>query len=447
MHASAGSAAAGAGAAAPAAPAAAVPLGSVVGGDALPRATGVGEVDRVLGGGFVDGAVTLVFGPPGVGKSTLLFQVLAAVAARGAEVLLASAEESLAQVSGRAARLGSIPERLNVLAGNDVGAIEAAMVNRPPALVVVDSIQTICDPGQPGATGSLAQIRDCVDRLTRLAKSTGIPVVLVGHVTKDGDLAGPRSIEHMVDTVISFEGDRHHALRMLTAVKHRFGPTGEVGIFEMRDDGVRAVADPGPLLLGDRMAGVPGSVVVPVLQGRRPILVEVQALLGPEAAGGRPHTLGIDASRVILLLAVLGCRTEVKVGKVEVFVAAVGGITISEPAVDLAVALAVASAAEGRAVPSDLVVFGELGLAGEVRMVPGADRRLNEAMRAGFTRALIPASTSLDTVPPGMEVHRVRTLSDALGLLRQPRLEARISAEGEVGAGTMPGWSTVAASR
>ena len=215
----------------------AVPLRDVVAGDAHPRATGVDELDRVLGGGFVDGAVTLVFGPPGVGKSTLLFQVLAAVAERGGEVLLASAEESLAQVGARATRLGSVPDQLMVLAGNDVGDIETAIAAHPPGLVVVDSIQTICDPRQPRATGSLAQVRDCVDRLTRLAKSTGVPIVLVGHVTKDGDLAGPRSIEHMVDTVLSFDGDRHHALRMLTAVKHRFGPTGEVGIFEMRDDG------------------------------------------------------------------------------------------------------------------------------------------------------------------------------------------------------------------
>ena len=279
-----------------------------------------------------------------------------------------------------------------VLAGPDVGAIEAAIIRRPPSLVVVDSVQTICDPELAGATGSLTQIRDCVDRLTRLAKSTGVPIVLVGHVTKDGDLAGPRTIEHMVDTVLSFDGDRHHALRMLTAVKHRFGPTGEVGIFEMRDDGLRAVPDPGQLLLGDRMAGIPGSVVVPVLQGRRPLLVEVQALLGPAAAAGasganaRPITLGVDASRVSLLLAVLGCRADVVNTGGQVFVAAVGGISISEPAVDLAVALAWRPSSAGRAVPADLVVFGELGLAGEVRAVPGADRRLAEAARAGFTR-------------------------------------------------------------
>jgi DNA repair protein RadA/Sms len=425
----------------------AVPLREVVGGDALPMATGVDEVDRVLGGGVVAGAVTLVFGPPGVGKSTLLFQVLASVAAGGSEVLLASAEESLVQVSGRATRLGTVPRHLMVLAGNDVRAIEAAIETRPPTLVVVDSIQTICDPQLPGGSGSLAQIRDCVDRLTRLAKSTGVPIILVGHVTKDGDLAGPRTIEHMVDTVLSFDGDRHHALRMLTAVKHRFGPTGEVGIFEMRDDGLRAVPDPGPLLLGDRMAGVPGSVVVPVLQGRRPLLVEIQALLGPAGPTTRPHTLGIDAARVTLLLAVLACRTDVALGGGEVFVAAVGGISISEPAVDLAVALSVASAAHECAVPSDLVVFGELGLAGEVRTVPGADRRLAEAARAGFSRALAPASTPAEALPAGMEVHRVRTLDEALVILRLPRLVPQPAVNPHVAAGTMPSWSTVAASR
>jgi DNA repair protein RadA/Sms len=441
----------------------AVPLCQIVGGDALPMATGIDEVDRVMGGGFVAGAVTLVFGPPGVGKSTLLFQVLAALAERGFSVLLASAEESLTQVSVRATRVGTVPEQLMVLAGNDVGAIEAAIIRRPPSLVVVDSVQTICDPELAGATGSLTQIRDCVDRLTRLAKSTGVPIVLVGHVTKDGDLAGPRTIEHMVDTVLSFDGDRHHALRMLTAVKHRFGPTGEVGIFEMRDDGLQAVPDPGQLLLGDRMAGIPGSVVVPVLQGRRPLLVEVQALFGPAAGGGsgasganaRPITLGVDASRVSLLLAVLGCRADVVNTGGQVFVAAVGGISISEPAVDLAVALSVASAALGRAVPADLVVFGELGLAGEVRAVPGADRRLAEATRAGFTRAIVPASTPVEhlAVAPGMEIQQVRTLVDALALSWSPKVSddpldaARLEICEDDTAGTMPPWSRLAASR
>src|SRR5271170_6206131 len=292
--------------------------------DALhPLATGVSELDRVMGGGVVAGSVTLLFGPPGIGKSPLLFQVLSSLAATGLDVMLASAEESLAQVRGRASGIGLVPRNLLAIEGPDVEAIEAAVERHRPALVVVDSLQSVSDPelGQPA--GSLAQVRTCVERLTRMAKSTGAALLLVGHVTKDGDLAGPRAVEHLVDTVLSFDGDRHHALRVLTSVKHRFGPAGEVGIFEMRDDGLRAVPDPGPLLL------------------------EVQALLGPGGGGGtgppRPQTLGIDAARANLLLAVLACRTAVDIpASAQMFAAAVGGITVTEPAADLAVALAMA---------------------------------------------------------------------------------------------------------
>ncbi len=423
----------------------AVPLRDISGAAARPLPTGVGELDRVLGGGVVGGSVTLVFGPPGIGKSTLLFQVSSSVAAAGVDVLLASAEESLGQVSGRASRIGPVPRHLLALEGPDVEAIEAAVERHRPAIAVVDSLQSVADPELAQPAGSLAQVRACVERLTRLAKSNGVPLLLVGHVTKDGDLAGPRAVEHLVDTVLSFDGDRHHALRVLTSVKHRFGPTGEVGIFEMRDDGLRAVPDPGPLMLGDRMAGVPGSVVVPVLQGRRPLLVEVQALLGPGGGGAgaaRPHTLGIDAARASLLLAVLACRTTVDVPlSAEFFVAAVGGITVAEPAADLAVALALASVVCQRPVPSELVAFGELGLAGEVRTVPGVDRRLAEAHRAGFTRALVPASALGDataTAPPGLVLHGVRTLAEALAVVA--------SAVGpQTAPGTMPGWSTVPA--
>ena len=433
------------GSAAPAEGPPARPLADVSMDAIRPLPTGVSELDRVMGGGVVAGSVTLLFGPPGIGKSTLLFQVLSSLAATGLDVMLASAEESLAQVRGRASRMGLVPRHLLALEGPDVEAIEAAVARHHPALVVVDSLQSVSDPelGQPA--GSLAQVRACVERLTRMAKSNGAPLLLVGHVTKDGDLAGPRAVEHLVDTVLSFDGDRHHALRVLTSVKHRFGPTGEVGIFEMRDDGLRAVPDPGPLLLGDRMPGVPGSVVVPVLQGRRPLLVEVQALLGPGTGGGtgppRPQTLGIDAARANFLLAVLACRTTVDLpGSAQMFAAAVGGITVTEPAADLAVALAMASVITDRALPPDVVVFGELGLAGEVRTVPGADRRLAEAHRAGFTRALVPASTLSASAapPPGMTLHGVRTLAEAL-------TTARSEAGVRVGTGTMPGWPTVPA--
>jgi DNA repair protein RadA/Sms len=424
--------------------AAPVALREVSAEGAHPLPTGVGELDRVLGGGVVAGSVTLLFGPPGVGKSTLLFQVLTSLAAAGCDVLLASAEESLTQVSGRATRLGQVPQHLLALEGPDVEAIEAATERGRPALVVVDSLQSVTDPGLAQPAGSVAQVRACVERLTRLAKASGVPFLVVGHVTKDGDPAGPRAVEHLVDTVLSFDGDRHHALRVLTAVKHRFGPAGEVGIFEMHDDGLRAVPDPGPLMLGDRMSGVPGSVVVPVMQGRRPLLVEVQALLGPGTAGAsaRPHTLGLDPSRANLLRALLACRSEIGVpASSEFFVGAVGGISVTEPAADLAVALAMASVVMGTPVPSDLVAFGELGLAGELRTVPEADRRLAEARRGGFVRALVPTSIADDAAAvsaPHMAVHGVRTLAEAL-------VVAFGAAGTTTAPGTMPGWSTAPA--
>jgi DNA repair protein RadA/Sms len=418
----------------------AVPLNEVVESASAALATGVSELDRVMGGGVVPGSVTLLFGPPGIGKSTLLFQVLSSVASADATVVLASAEESLVQVRGRAGRLGAVPPQVLALEGPDIDAIEAAVQHHRPALVVVDSLQSVADPELPQPAGSLAQVRTCVERLTRTAKASGVPLILVGHVTKDGDLAGPRAVEHLVDTVLSFDGDRHHALRVLTSVKHRFGPTGEVGIFEMCDDGLRPVPDPGPLMLGDRMADVPGSVVVPVLQGRRPLLVEVQALMGQgPGPSGRPHTLGLDAGRAALLVAVLSCRAAVKIpASYEFFVAAVGGISVSEPATDLGVALAMASVLTDRPVPPDLVAFGELGLAGEVRLVPGAERRLAEARRAGFARALVPASTNV-VAPAGMTVHGVRTLGDAVAVAW--------GAPAGVGGlpDTMPEWSTVTA--
>ena len=407
---------------------------------AQPLPTGVSEWDRVMAGGVVGGSVTLLFGAPGIGKSTLLFQVLAALASTGVDVMLASAEESLAQVRGRAGRIGRVPAHLLALEGPDVEAIEAAVGRHRPAIVVVDSLQSVSDPSLPQPAGSLAQVRACVERLTRMAKSSGVPLLLVGHVTKDGDPAGPRAVEHLVDTVLSFEGDRHHALRVLTSVKHRFGPTGEVGVFEMCDDGLRAVPDPGPLMLGDRMAGVPGSAVVPVLQGRRPLLVEVQALLGTGAASwSRPHCIGVEGARANLLVAVLACRTGVTIpAGADFFVAAVGGISVTEPAADLALALAMASVVDGRAIPPDVVAFGELGLAGEVRTVAGPDRRLAEAQRAGFGRALVPVSVAHDATPPGLEVHGVRTLAEALAVVfgRADALD---------GKGTMPEWPTVPA--
>ncbi|HEX3947545.1 MAG TPA: DNA repair protein RadA [Acidimicrobiales bacterium] len=438
-----------------------VPLVSVdvVGG--RPRPTGVGEVDRVLAGGLLPGSATLLYGEPGIGKSTLLLQVLSSVAGQGRTVLLVSAEEAAAQVRARAERLGALPPGLLVSATADLEVAEAAVDALRPDLVVVDSIQTIADPRVGGPPGSLAQVRSCMDRLVRLAKSGATAVVLVGHVTKEGDVAGPRALEHLVDTVVSFEGDRHHALRLLRAVKHRFGPTGEIGLFEMGEAGLCDVVDPGPLLLGDRRPEVPGSAVTAVLQGRRPLLVEIQALACVGAPGAPRRTaLGLDGRRLATVVAVLEARVGIAMGGLELFASAAGGIRATEPSGDLPLALAVASAVAGVALPADLVSFGEVGLAGEIRQVPGAERRLAEAGRLGFTVALVPVSTP--DAPGGPRLVRVGTVADAVAAaLRMvgsgraaggPPDRASGSRNGGkpgkavVPAGTMPPWSTAAAS-
>lgn len=422
-----------------------MPLASVDPDTGRPRSTGVGEVDRVLTGGLVPGSLTLVYGEPGVGKSTLLLQVLVASASSGRSVLLASAEESAAQVRVRAARLGPIPPALFVVAGADVVAIEEAVVALDPDLVVVDSIQALVDPATRGLPGSLSQVKACADRLSGVARRHGAAVVMVGHVTKDGGLAGPRTLEHLVDTVISFEGDRHHSLRLLRAVKHRFGPTGEVGLFEMGEDGLRDVADPGPLLLGDRRPEVPGSAVTALLHGRRPLVVEVQALAYGVGPGGAGRTaLGVDPRRLATVVAVLECRAGVATASMELFVSATAGVRALEPSCDLPISLAVASAARGVALPADLVSFGEIGLAGEVRQVPGAERRLAEAARLGFTRALVPASTP--DGPRGLSLLRVGTISGALevALGLEDRDPVDVPA---LPTGTMPSWPNPAAIR
>lgn len=450
-----------------------VPLASVDPLGGRPVATGVGEVDRVLAGGLLAGSVTLVYGEPGVGKSTLLLQVLMARARGGATVLLVSAEESATQVRARAERLGPLPAGLLVSATSDITDALRAIEDLDPALVVVDSIQTVVDPDVGGGSGALAQVRACADRLTRVAKQRGTPVLLVGQVTKDGDLAGPRALEHLVDTVCSFEGDRHHALRLLRAVKHRFGPTGEVGLFEMGEEGLRTVVDPGPLLLGDRRPDVPGSAITALLEGRRPLLVELQAL-GCAGTPGAPrrNTQGVDPRRLATVLAVLECRAAVPLGSLELFVSAAGGIRATEPAADLPLALAVASSVAGVALAPDVVSFGEVGLAGELRGVPGSDRRLAEAARLGFRCALVPTSTP--DGPPALRLLRVASVTEALVVARRladagggaeephvaeahllenraprasmiPQFSPFESAPGPPG--TMPEWATPAANR
>ena len=393
-----------------------LPLCEVDPARSLPMPTGLGELDRVLGGGLVPGSATLLGGEPGVGKSTLLLQVLWALAGTGARVLLVSAEESAHQVRLRAERLGPPPPGLLVLETTDVTALPPALAGADPALVVVDSIQAVCDPGAPGIPGSLGQVRACADLLVHLAKAHEVPLVLVGHVTKDGTLAGPRTLEHLVDTVLTVEGDRHHALRTVRAAKHRFGPTGELGLFEMGDTGLSAVTDPYRLLLGDRRAGATGSAVLPAVQGQRALLVEVQALSAPGVpdSPSRRSAQGVDGGRLALLLAVLEQRAGVPLARTDVFASAVGGIRVAEPAADLALALAVASSVTDRPLPPDLVAFGEVGLGGEIRQVPHAPRRLAEAARVGFRRALVPGACP--DPPAGMAVVRARTLAQAVAL-------------------------------
>ena len=389
-----------------------VPIADVDAGEWHHRPTGVGELDRVLGGGLVPGSVTLVGGEPGVGKSTLLLQSLAAISATGATCLLVTGEESKQQVRLRAERLGALHPNLLLMAETVLPHVLAAVDDVKPDVLVVDSIQTMLDPDLGSASGSVAQVRECAAELVRLAKQRAISVVLVGHVTKEGSLAGPRVLEHVVDTVLSFEGDRHHALRLLRAVKHRFGSTSELGLFEMAGDGLREVPDPSRLFLGDRTEGAPGSVVVPAMEGHRPLLVEVQALVAPSSIPvPRRSVQGLDGNRLALLLAVLERRCNLSLAGADVYASAVGGVRVVEPAADLAVALALVSSLTGTALPPDLVACGEVGLAGEVRQVAQTERRLGEAARLGFTRALVPSSAP---APDGIVAMRIASVEDAL---------------------------------
>ncbi len=379
-------------------------------GDVVP--TGIDELDRVLGGGFVPGSVTLVGGEPGIGKSTLMLQVLSAVARHGRRGLLVSAEESPSQVRLRAQRLDSLVPNVWMVTETTMAGTEAAVQEIQPDLLVIDSIQTIWDEAIDSAPGSVVQVRGCAHQLATMAKAGGPATILVSHVTKEGTLAGPRVLEHLVDTVLSFEGDRHHALRLLRSVKHRFGPTGELGLFEMTGGGLEGVADPGGMFLVDRWVGSPGSVVFPSIEGQRPMLVEIQALVVPSPmVSPRRSATGFDGGRLALLLAVLDQRAGLSLSRHDVYVSAVGGVRTVDPGADLAVCLALASATTGVPVGDDLVVLGEIGLAGEVRQVSQTPRRLAEAARLGFTTAVLP-----DRGPEDGPVRlcRVRTLSDAL---------------------------------
>ncbi len=380
--------------------------------------TGIVELDRVLGGGLVAGSVTLVGGEPGIGKSTLVLQALGAMAGAGATVLLVAAEESVQQVRLRAERLGVLHERLLVVAETSLPAVLAHVDDSAPTVLAVDSVQTILDPELTGAAGSVVQVRECAQRLVRLAKERNVITLLVGHVTKEGTLAGPRVLEHIVDTVLSFEGDRHHALRLLQVMKHRFGSTQELGLFEMTEFGLLGVEDPSALFLTDRRPGASGSVVVPVLEGARPMLVEMQALVALSYASvPRRSAQGLDSSRFSLLLAVLERRAEQRLSGCDVYASVAGGVRVSEAGADLGIALAVASAQADLPVPPTTVVLGEIGLGGEVRQVPHTARRLAEAARLGFTRAIVPYSSPDVAGVHAVRVRDVREALVAVGLL------------------------------
>jgi len=377
--------------------------------------TGVGELDRVLGGGLVDGSVVLLAGEPGIGKSTLLLGVLARLAA-GGRVLYVCAEESREQVRLRAERLDALHPDLLLAAETDLGAIRTLIDDLRPRVVVVDSVQTVADPELAGAPGGVGQVREVAAQLVRLAKELGIATFLVGQVTKEGAVAGPKTLEHLVDVVLNFEGDEHHALRLVRCTKNRYGPAYEVGCFEMTEAGLVPLADPSRLFLSARQAGVPGVACTVSLEGRRPLVTEVQALVASTSAPMPRRTAqGLDPGRLAILVAVLERRSRIALSGQDVFAATVGGVRLTEPAGDLAVCLALASAARDWEVPSELVAFGEVGLGGEVRPVPQLPRRLAEAARLGFRRALVPAGA--DARADALAVVEVDSVTHALSIL------------------------------
>jgi DNA repair protein RadA/Sms len=378
--------------------------------------TGIGELDRVLGGGVVRGSLVLIGGDPGIGKSTLLLQAARALARVAPPVLYVSAEESAAQVKLRADRLGIAGDGLLLWAETDLSAVQAELDTIKPRALVVDSIQTVFLPALESAPGSVAQVRECGARLMQLAKGRGVATFLVGHVTKEGALAGPRVLEHLVDTVLYFEGEHHHAYRVLRAVKNRFGSTNEIGVFEMAASGLVEVPNPSGFFLAERPADAPGSVVVSALEGTRPLLLELQALVARASFGTPRRTvLGADYNRVCLLLAVLEKRAGLPIGNQDVFVNVAGGGRIAEPAADLGVVIAAASSYLERPVPGDVVVLGEVGLTGEVRAVNGVEARLRAAAQLGFRSAIVPRSNVEGALP--LPVTGVGSVGDALGAL------------------------------
>jgi len=380
-------------------------------------ATGIAEFDRALGGGLVAGGVVLIGGDPGIGKSTLLLQALSLLSTAN-KVLYVSGEESGEQVALRARRLGLDTRALQLMAEINLERILATLQAEQPQVAVIDSIQTLWSDELSSAPGSVAQVRECAAQLTRLAKQSGITIILVGHVTKEGALAGPRVLEHIVDTVLYFEGDTHSSFRLVRAVKNRFGAVNELGVFAMTDRGLKGVNNPSALFLSQHGQDVAGSCVMVTQEGTRPLLVEIQALV--DAAHGNPRrlTVGLDAQRLAMLLAVLHRHAGIVCFDQDVFVNAVGGVRISEPAADLAVLLSISSSLKNKPLPSKLIVFGEVGLAGEIRPAPRGQERLKEAAKLGFTRALIPEANRPKQPIAGIEVISVRRVEEAVARIR-----------------------------
>lgn len=379
--------------------------------------TGMSECDRVLGGGIVPGSLMLVGGDPGIGKSTMMLQLSHHLASGLGKVLYVSGEESFGQARLRADRLKAIHDRLMIYTETSVTRIAKEIQKGDYACVVIDSIQSVYSSQLSGVPGSLSQVRECANEFLRLAKGRGVPIFLVGHVTKDGTIAGPRLLEHLVDTVLYFEGEGRQSLRILRGVKNRFGSTNEIGVFEMRDTGLHPVANPSALFLNERPEGVSGSVVIPSVEGTRPLLVEVQALVGDSHAGSPRRTVtGVNPNRVNLLLAVLEKRAGLHFSDRDVFVNVAGGVKLDEPAADLAVALALVSSFRNIPVAATLVAFGEVGLAGEVRAVDMAQQRVAEASKFGFDQCILPRGCARNIVANGVKLRPVGELEASLEL-------------------------------
>ncbi|KQP49661.1 DNA repair protein RadA [Pseudorhodoferax sp. Leaf274] len=380
--------------------------------------TGQEELDRVLGGGIVDGGVVLIGGDPGIGKSTLLLQALDALQRSGMPTLYVTGEESGAQVALRSRRLGLDNSQVPVLAETQLEKILATLDARRPGIAVIDSIQTVYSEQLTSAPGSVAQVRECAAHLTRAAKSSGTAIVLVGHVTKEGALAGPRVLEHMVDTVLYFEGDTHSSFRLVRAIKNRFGAVNEIGVFAMTERGLKGVSNPSAIFLSQHSEPVPGSCVLVTLEGTRPMLVEIQALVDDGGPSPRRLSVGLDRDRLAMLLAVLHRHAGVACLDQDVFVNAVGGVRIAEPAADLAVLLAITSSLRGKPLPKGFVAFGEVGLAGEVRPAPRGQERLREAAKLGFSVAVVPKANAPKKPIEGLEIHAVDRVDEAVAVLR-----------------------------